>query len=419
MKRTLITILSVAYLNPTPLVAEAAIPSREMDRVEVILQHDEELLSEALDTLKELQVENTQLTAQTDEFLGYLEKLEEIKADLTTIPANQESDEIIGGVPVDFEKFKAGLPKTEMYEQPDGTPSFTMEEGYEKVTYYIVEQDLPLTELELLFFHEQSLQLAGGGDSGGSQDAFADSFTSADPRISPDNQSPLKAATEGGRVVRWIPGSTLKYCILKWTFNGDDDRYRELKKRMDDACQDWEKECNIKFQHIENLDGLGKGKVFPKNPDGSRQVLFVLAQKPGVNAIARAFFPHDHKNKRMLLIDEEQYFASPIDKTGVLRHELGHILGFRHEHISANQKAWHSDFCNGETVQGSKPVTAYDRASVMHYPCKRLLTEGPLPANLELELTDFDKSGARSIYGGPGGGEPTGNLSFRDFDPYK
>jgi hypothetical protein len=55
----------------------------------------------------------------------------------------------------------------------------------------------------------------------------------------------------------------------------------------------------------------------------------------------------------------------------------------------------------------------------MHYPCEKLLTHGVLKANLELELTSLDKSGAASIYGPPGGGSPTGNFSFRDFDPNK
>ena len=419
MKTHLFYLLLLVLFSSTLLEAQnGPVQGRAVDRLDVILEKDQKLLRKALDNLETVRKKDKDLTVQTDDFIQYREALEKLKVNLTPIPAKKEGAEVIGGVQTDFDKFKDGLLTTEIYEQADGTPALTITEGYQKVAYYIVEEDLALNEMELIFYHDQAIRLVSASKSEEAKDAFADSFTSADPTIPSDSQAPLRAATESGKVVRWKPGTTLKYCILKWTFNGDVSRYSSVKKRMADACRDWENTCNIKFEHVESLDGQANGKVFPQAPDGSRQVLFVVGQMDIGETIARSFFPHYNKNKRMLLIDPEEYFSTTIDQTGVLRHELGHILGFRHEHISADKKAWSSEFCNGESIQDSRLITAYDRASVMHYPCKRLLTEGPLKANLELKITELDKSGARSIYGTPDGGAPTGNFSFRDFDAY-
>ena len=73
--------------------------------------------------------------------------------------------------------------------------------------------------------------------------------------------------------------------------------------------------------------------------------------------------------------------------TGVLRHELGHILGFRHEHTRDQAQAPH---CFEDS--NFRPATEYDAASVMHYPhCNG---EG----NWSFELTQLDKRGAAFFY---------------------
>ena len=91
------------------------------------------------------------------------------------------------------------------------------------------------------------------------------------------------------------------------------------------------------------------------------------------------------------------YTGNP-SSTGVLRHELGHILGFRHEHPWSPNGA-----CAGLESQTSgmttfRRLTPYDSVSVMHYTDKNQVGCGPLR---EYNITALDGQGARSIYGMP------------------
>jgi hypothetical protein len=76
----------------------------------------------------------------------------------------------------------------------------------------------------------------------------------------------------------------------------------------------------------------------------------------------------------------------------VLRHELGHVLGFRHEHIRDEAPLGCPEDDIG-TKQTSN-LTPFDRYSVMHYLCGGA-------GSKELNITDFDRRGARSLYGPP------------------
>jgi len=89
--------------------------------------------------------------------------------------------------------------------------------------------------------------------------------------------------------------------------------------------------------------------------------------------------------------------AQPVpSNVGVYRHELGHMLGFRHEHPFNPAGS-----CTRETpnMQGDdltfRALTDYDSSSVMHYsffPCGLLV---------EYEISPLDGVGARSVYGMP------------------
>src|SRR5213075_1563217 len=51
--------------------------------------------------------------------------------------------------------------------------------------------------------------------------------------------------------------------------------------------------------------------------------------------LARSFFPNEPRSARNVLIDESSFALDPGGKlqlVGILRHELGHTLGARHEH---------------------------------------------------------------------------------------
>src|SRR5687767_4050331 len=104
--------------------------------------------------------------------------------------------------------------------------------------------------------------------------------------------------------------------------------------------------------------------------------------------LARAFFPNEPRTARNVLIDESS-FDLPANETlqlaGILRHELGHTLGFRHEHTRPE-----SGTCFEDTSW--RALTAYDAASVMHYPQCNGTQNG------DLVLTSLDQAGANAVY---------------------
>jgi len=84
-----------------------------------------------------------------------------------------------------------------------------------------------------------------------------------------------------------------------------------------------------------------------------------------------------------------------ITKVGVLRHELGHILGLRHEHLRASPPCEDEMLCVNNACLGADYLTEYDVSSVMHYPnCNG----DPQSA---FAITFLDGIGMRKLYGMP------------------
>jgi len=74
----------------------------------------------------------------------------------------------------------------------------------------------------------------------------------------------------------------------------------------------------------------------------------------------------------------------------VLRHELGHVLGWRHEQIRSEAPA----ICPDEDTANTVDLTQYDPQSVMHYFCGGV-------GSRDLAITDVDKIGSQKVYGLP------------------
>jgi serine protease len=167
----------------------------------------------------------------------------------------------------------------------------------------------------------------------------------------------------------------LTYCID----NGFKDLKPAMIEAMSIATQDWEKYANVKFTY-EPLED--------ENCRTSQNTLFQVRMIPSkkVPYSAKAFFP-DFPPKNRIVFFKKHFIekSSVAHFIGVTRHELGHVLGFRHEHI-------HPDNAEANCTEDAafKPITDYDNLSVMHY---------TLCGGLgDLQLSESDKYGANFIY---------------------
>ena len=202
-----------------------------------------------------------------------------------------------------------------------------------------------------------------------------------------DQSGELLGIRINNQVIRW-PDIPLAYCVLRNSFVSQSD-YELVVENMLRATADWENTCGVQFEYKRELDG---SPITP-NPPGvifaTRFFDFSQNDPESDPPIAASFFPTDPPSRRRLLIDPS-YFTTDFDKVGVLRHELGHILGFRHEMIRSGAPPE----CPDESTANTFPFTAYDPRSVMHYFCGGVGTR-------TLAITELDRVGSQRLYGPP------------------
>ncbi|GAB5540618.1 MAG: hypothetical protein SangKO_003780 [Sandaracinaceae bacterium] len=197
---------------------------------------------------------------------------------------------------------------------------------------------------------------------------------------------PLTLATLDGVESSWgFPDRLqLTYCVDTASFGGNAATFLAA---MDSAANSWADRASVRFERVT----VGSCN----NSDTS--VVFNVRQTNLGGALASAFFPYNGRSSRELLVDPAAFTATTggVDLDGILRHELGHVLGFRHEHI------WLAVACTTEEVDDTVPegalgataLTPYDVDSVMHYPQCRPSNGGGLRQSPE------DYRGAIALYG--------------------
>ena len=231
---------------------------------------------------------------------------------------------------------------------------------------HIVNGDTPIAdEAELREFYEKEISVAWKST------AFGVELSEASPALIADSPQ--------GKIVAWdsITRRNLTYCVS----TGFGDRYNTVVSAMAEAAKAWESVSDVKFRHSPWLDPLCNEKTM--------DVIFDV-RPVNVNGqyLARAFFPRYSRPQRNVLIDETALTLKPgkLTLVGVLRHELGHVLSYRHEQTRPEAGKCFED-------NNWKPLTDYDAFSVMHYPqCNGL-------GDWSLSLTDSDKKGAACLYG--------------------
>jgi len=201
----------------------------------------------------------------------------------------------------------------------------------------------------------------------------------SEPEPLPDGMVELIVHQVGGLDAVWnsVQKHALTYCVST-TFG---DRYDAMVADMTAATGAWEEVADVDFIHLPSQDAActasNQNVVFDVRPvdvDGQYS--------------ARAFFPNDPRFARNILVDQSSFELSPTDNlqlVGILRHELGHTLGFRHEHTRPESGACFED-------ANWRPLTDYDAFSVMHYPqCNGR-------GDWSLTLTSADQIGAACLY---------------------
>jgi hypothetical protein len=219
---------------------------------------------------------------------------------------------------------------------------------------YIVDGDTPVQDIEELR-------------------SFYDHLTS-------DNA--LAVYRVNGNDVVWNSAQKLNltYCVS----TGFGANYGAVVNAMNAAAADWEGSAYVDFHHLSGQDGACNAS--------NNAVLFDVSPTSGQPYLARAFFPNYGRATRNVLIDSSSFGPLGVwTLTGILRHELGHTLGFRHEHTRPEAGVCFED-------NNWRGVTPYDAQSVMHYPqCNGTQTG-------DLVLTGNDRAGAAALYGGFFGG---------------
>ncbi|MCP3168689.1 FG-GAP-like repeat-containing protein [Myxococcus qinghaiensis] len=251
-----------------------------------------------------------------------------------------------------FEQYKASV-----YQEPD-------------TGIYIVDGDIPVVgEDKLREFYAQNIQ-AGA----------------------------LLINRSGGADTAWSASQALNltYCVS--TLFSDHAKVVEAMQR---AALVWEKEAHVAFIH----DGSQDNNCTNTNTN----VLFDVRPGPS-NApyAARAFFPNDARASRNLYIKPNQVPALDAHALGrVLAHELGHVLGFRHEHTRVSGTCYEDS--------NWRAITPYDTTSIMHYDiCPGYTGPGLILSNWDAwGVTDTYKRGPVTVAGDFDGNDLDDVLTYR------
>jgi len=209
------------------------------------------------------------------------------------------------------------------------------------------------------------------------QEFFETSIKQEPPQTRPGQ---LIIARPGGQDAFWnnTQKKQITYCVST-TFGA---RQPTVVSAMQAAGGAWSQVADIAFVYVASQDSACTAS-------NANVVFDVRPVNVNGQYLARAFFPNEPRAARNVLIDDSSFQLDPSGKltlVGILRHELGHTLGWRHEHTRPDSGTCFED-------NEWRPLTSYDRFSVMHYPqCNG-------GGDWSLTLTNFDKSGSACLYG--------------------
>ena len=198
-----------------------------------------------------------------------------------------------------------------------------------------------------------------------------------DRLVGPETQKDgLIVNTVGGADDKWSTAQVgnLTYCVS--------DKFGANKAGIVNAMNGggglWEgASSKINFVYVPSQDASCTTR--------NNNVLFSVEPVQTTQHIARAFFPSTPNRSRNVLVDDSIWTSGSWTPSNILAHELGHALGFRHEHTRPEAGTCFED-------NNWRPLTPYDSASIMHYPqCNG--------SSSNLSMTNTDRQGAVALYG--------------------
>jgi hypothetical protein len=224
----------------------------------------------------------------------------------------------------------------------------------------------------------------------------------------------------GGAWDRWSKeeAQRLTYCVDKKFDNCVGCKagsYQKVVDAMREATTQWSQAAAVRFMHVSARDAACEQRAGDNAPG---TVLFYVKPNAHLPRAALAFFPSDNDEFRRISINWsklEKSIEAPSRMTlrGILTHELGHVLGFRHEHLHNGTRPERNR--EGELIKegvdwkrlpaaeqdsdaSADGVTQknYDPYSVMHYRNEGF-DHGRFPP--DYLLTPYDKQGAVIAYG--------------------
>ena len=225
---------------------------------------------------------------------------------------------------------------------------------------YMVERDIHMSTLEMVREHWQSTTATTGAvavhRSGGKDDVWA--------------------GTERLNIT---------WCIRQSDFGTDANRVIDMLQK---AASGWENAADVHWVHATAQDGSSCTRT---NNSVKYNIERNFAWGSGLKA--GMGWPSFARSDRFLELGRT-YEWTDAELLAVMTHELGHSLGFVHEHDTASG-------CNYVTDNNYpyRQLTCYDGRGAMHYPDKPGWLD--YPGHLLNFITWWDIEGAQALYGAP------------------
>lgn len=226
-------------------------------------------------------------------------------------------------------------------------------QSFEGKTFHVISGDIAVSEAELRAIYDSEVN----GLSSTEQHSIVNRVGSRDDKWT---------ATQA---------LNLTYCVSnEWGTSK-----ARVVSEMNSATAAWEAVARVNFTYVPAQDANCR----------NTNTSIVFSVRPWTSGGACAFFPSGGGCVARTLVMNLASIPSPstpnVTTLGVFRHELGHILGLRHEHTRPE-----AGTCFENTAW--RALTAYDRNSVMHYPwCNGNSLSS-------LSITASDATGARTLY---------------------